>query len=111
MRARCAGSSTRPRRSPPATSSGGASHIEKGFVFAGMPARNGVTAAVVKRSGWGGVDDIFSGSDNFFQAYAPKAKLEQIADKLGERYEIALTDINKWSVGSPFQAPLDVRKR
>jgi 2-methylcitrate dehydratase PrpD len=82
-------------------------HIEKGFVFAGMPARNGVTAALLVRSGWNGVDDIFSGADNFFQAYAPNAKPEQLTDKLGERYEITLTDIKKWSVGSPIQAPLD----
>jgi 2-methylcitrate dehydratase PrpD len=82
-------------------------HIEKGFVFAGMPARNGVTAALLVRSGWTGVDDVFSGPDNFFLAYAPKAKPEQLTDKLGERYEIALTDIKKWSVGSPIQAPLD----
>src|SRR6185436_5549824 len=27
-------------------------HIEKGFVFGGMPARNGVTAALLVRSGW-----------------------------------------------------------
>ena len=82
-------------------------HIEKGFVFAGMPARNGVTAALLVRSGWNGIDDVFSGPDNFFQAYAPKAKPDQLTDKLGERYEIALTDIKKWSVGSPIQAPLD----
>jgi 2-methylcitrate dehydratase PrpD len=82
-------------------------HIEKGFVFAGMPARNGVTAALLVRSGWNGVDDIFSGADNFFQAYAPNAKPEQLTDKLGERYEITRTDIKKWSVGSPIQAPLD----
>jgi 2-methylcitrate dehydratase PrpD len=82
-------------------------HIEKGFVFAGMPSRNGVTAALLVRSGWNGVDDIFSGADNFFQAYAPDAKPEQLIDKLGERYEITLTDIKKWSVGSPIQAPLD----
>jgi 2-methylcitrate dehydratase PrpD len=43
-------------------------HIEKAFVFGGMPARNGVTAALVVRTGWNGVDDIFSGSDNFFLA-------------------------------------------
>jgi 2-methylcitrate dehydratase PrpD len=82
-------------------------HIEKGFVFGGMPARNGVTAALLVRSGWTGVNDVFSGPDNFFLAYAPKAKPEKLADKLGERYEIALTDIKKWSVGSPIQAPLD----
>ncbi|HML12320.1 MAG TPA: MmgE/PrpD family protein [Xanthobacteraceae bacterium] len=82
-------------------------HIEKAFVFAGMPARNGVTAALLVKSGWNGVDDIFSGPDNFFQAYAPKAKPELIAEKLGERYVIAETDIKKWSVGSPIQGPLD----
>jgi 2-methylcitrate dehydratase PrpD len=82
-------------------------HIEKGFVFAGMPARNGVTSALLVRSGWNGVDDIFSGADNFFLAYAPKAKPERLVEKLGERYEIALTDLKKWTVGSPIQGPLD----
>jgi len=82
-------------------------HIEKAFVFAGMPARNGVTSALLVKSGWNGVDDIFSGADNFFAAYAPKAQPERLADKLGERYEIARTDIKKWTVGSPIQGPLD----
>ena len=82
-------------------------HIEKAFVFAGMPARNGVTSALLVQSGWNGVDDVFSGADNFFQAYAPKAEPDRLVEKLGERYEIALTDIKKWSVGSPIQGPLD----
>jgi 2-methylcitrate dehydratase PrpD len=82
-------------------------HIEKAFVFGGMTARNGVTAALVVRSGWNGVEDIFSGADNFFQAYAPKAKPERLVEKLGERYEVVQTDIKKWSVGSPIQGPLD----
>ena len=82
-------------------------HIEKAFVFGGMTARNGVTAALVVQSGWNGVEDIFSGADNFVQAYAPKAKPERLIEKLGERYEIVQTDIKKWTVGSPIQAPLD----
>jgi 2-methylcitrate dehydratase PrpD len=82
-------------------------HIEKAFVFAGMAARNGVTSALLVQTGWNGVDDIFSGADNFFQAYAPKAQPEQLIEKLGERYEIAETDIKKWTVGSPIQGPLD----
>jgi 2-methylcitrate dehydratase PrpD len=82
-------------------------HIEKAFVFAGMPARNGVASALLVRSGWNGVDDIFSGADNFFQAYAPKAQTARLVEKLGERYEIAQTDIKKWTVGSPIQGPLD----
>jgi 2-methylcitrate dehydratase PrpD len=82
-------------------------HIEKAFVFAGMPARNGVTAALLVKSGWNGVDDIFSGPDNFFAAYAPKAQPDRLIEKLGEHYEISQTDIKKWPVGSPIQAPLD----
>jgi 2-methylcitrate dehydratase PrpD len=82
-------------------------HIEKAFVFAGMPARSGVTSALLVQSGWNGVDDIFSGADNFFQAYAPKAQPARLLDKLGERYEITQTDIKKWTVGSPIQGPLD----
>ena len=82
-------------------------HIEKAFVFGGMPARNGVTAALVVRSGWTGVDDIFSGADNYFQAYAPKAKPARLIEKLGECFEIAQSDIKKWTVGSPIQGPLD----
>jgi 2-methylcitrate dehydratase PrpD len=82
-------------------------HIEKAFVFAGMPARNGVTSALLVKSGWNGVEDIFSGADNFFVAYAPKAQPDRLVEKLGERYEIAQTDIKKWTVGSPIQGPLD----
>lgn len=82
-------------------------HIEKAFVFAGMPARNGVTAALLVRSGWNGVDDILSGQDNFFAAYAPKAQPQRLIDKLGARFEITQTDIKKWAVGSPIQGPLD----
>ena len=82
-------------------------HIEKGFVFGGMPARNGVTAALLVRAGWNGVDDVFSGEDNFFQVNAPKGDPAVLIDKLGERYEVVNTDIKKWTVGTPIQAPLD----
>jgi 2-methylcitrate dehydratase PrpD len=88
-------------------------HMEKAFLFGGRPAAGGVMAATLIRSGWSGVDDIFSGSDNFFEALAPrengviKADPAALVDKLGERYEITRTNIKKWTVGSPIQAPLD----
>ena len=82
-------------------------HIEKAFVFGGMPARNGVTSALVVHAGWNGLDDIFTGPDNFFQAYAPKSQRARLVEKLGEEYEITRTDIKKWTVGSPIQGPLD----
>jgi 2-methylcitrate dehydratase PrpD len=86
-------------------------HIEKGFLFAGMPARNGVTAALLVQAGATGVDDVLSGQDNFLAGYAPQADPAKLAanliDKLGERYEVTRTNIKKWTVGSPIQAPLD----
>ena len=82
-------------------------HIEKGFVFGGMPARSGVTSALLVESGWTGIDDIFSGDDNFLLANAPHGEARLLIDQLGQRYEIMRTSIKKWSVGSPIQAPLD----
>ena len=82
-------------------------HIEKAFDFAGMPARNGVTSALLVQAGGTGVEDIFSGADNFFDAFMPKNDPSMVIDKLGERYEITRTNIKKWTVGSPIQAPLD----
>jgi 2-methylcitrate dehydratase PrpD len=82
-------------------------HMEKAFVFAGMTARNGVTSALIVHAGFDGIDDIFSGVDNYFLAYAPNAHQDELVSQLGERYEIARTNIKKWTVGSPIQAPLD----
>jgi 2-methylcitrate dehydratase PrpD len=82
-------------------------HMEKAFVFGGMTARDGVTAALLVQSGWTGVDDAFSGADNFLVASSPKANPAGLVDKLGERYEVVRTNIKKWTVGSPIQAPLD----
>ena len=48
-------------------------HVEKSLVFAGLPARNGVTAALLIQLGGSGVEDILSGPDNFLMAFAPKA--------------------------------------
>jgi 2-methylcitrate dehydratase PrpD len=82
-------------------------HVEKSFVFGGAPARNGVDAALLIHFGANGVDDIFSGSDNFLMVFAPEADPSGLVDGLGERFEVAHTNIKKWTVGSPIQAPLD----
>jgi 2-methylcitrate dehydratase PrpD len=82
-------------------------HVEKSLVFGGMPARNGVTNALLIALGGTGVDDIMSGDDNFLLTNAPKADPANLIDKLGERYEVVRTNIKKWTVGSPIQAPLD----
>lgn len=82
-------------------------HVQKAFHFGGMTARSGVTSALLVQAGWTGVDDIFSGKDNFFAAYNPHADPAGLIDKLGERYEVTRTNIKKWPVGSPIQAALD----
>ncbi len=88
-------------------------HIEKAFVFGGMPARNGITAATLVAAGCTGVEDVFSGERNFFVAFdesrrtgrAPEPEI--LVRDLGRTYEIVNTNIKRWSVGSPIQAPLD----
>jgi 2-methylcitrate dehydratase PrpD len=82
-------------------------HIEKAFDFGGMAARNGVTAALLVQAGGTGVDDVFSGADNFFQAFLPKNDPGLVVEKLGERYEVMRTSFKKWTVGAPIQAVLD----
>jgi 2-methylcitrate dehydratase PrpD len=82
-------------------------HVEKAFDFGGMPARNGVAAANMVASGFTGVDDVFAGERNFFVAYGRKPDPAVLVRGLGEIYEIMNTNIKRWSVGSPIQAPLD----
>jgi 2-methylcitrate dehydratase PrpD len=82
-------------------------HVQKAFHFGGMTARSGVTSALLVQAGWTGVDDILSGTDNFFAAYNPHADPAGLVDQLGERYEVTRTNIKKWPVGSPIQAALD----
>jgi 2-methylcitrate dehydratase PrpD len=82
-------------------------HVEKALVFGGMPARNGVTAALLISLGATGVHDILTGPDNFLIASTPNADPQVWIEKLGERYEVTRTNIKKWTVGSPIQAPLD----
>jgi 2-methylcitrate dehydratase PrpD len=82
-------------------------HIEKAFNFGGRPARSGVTGATMIAMGMTGVEDVFSGRNNFFVPFGDAVKPEELVRGLGEVYEIGQTSIKKWSVGSPAQACLD----
>jgi 2-methylcitrate dehydratase PrpD len=82
-------------------------HVEKSFMFGGMGARNGVTAAMLVQAGWTGVDDVFSGPGNLFQSYAPREDPGMLVRKLGEEFEVRNTIIKKWSTGGPIQSPLE----
>src|SRR5438045_1188167 len=82
-------------------------HIEKAFDFGGMPARNGVAAAAMVAHGFTGVEDALSGERSFFVAYGRKPEPAKLVAGLGETFEVMNTNIKRWSVGSPIQAPLD----
>ena len=90
-------------------------HIEKAFLFGAMGARHGVTAALLVRSGWTGVNDVLSGPQNFVKSYAPKADPAGLTEELGKRYEVSLTSIKDWTTGGPILSLLDaivnLRKR
>ncbi len=82
-------------------------HIEKAFDFGGMPARNGVTAALMAAMRFTGVEDVFSGDRGFLHAYGAAARPERLVQDLGRAFEIMNTAIKRWAVGYPIQAPLD----
>ena len=84
-----------------------ADHVEKAFDFGGMPARNGVTAALMVAHGMTAVEDVLSGERNFLFAFGAEDHADHLVDGLGTRYEILNANIKKWSVGSPIQAALD----
>jgi 2-methylcitrate dehydratase PrpD len=82
-------------------------HIEKGFLFGAMGARNGVTAALLVKSGWTGMKDVLSGPQNFVKSYAPKADPAKLIEQLGSRFEVSLTSIKDWTTGGPILSLMD----
>jgi 2-methylcitrate dehydratase PrpD len=85
-------------------------HIEKAFIFGGMSARNGVTAATMIQAGFTGVWDVLSGDNNFFLAFTDStrpANPELLVEDLGSRYEVMLTNMKKYCVGFPIQSAME----
>ena len=82
-------------------------HVEKAFDFAGMGARNGVTAAIMVQSGFTGVPDVLDGEHNVLEAFSTAPKPEEMVAGLGSRFFVTDTAIKIFSVGYPIQAPLD----
>jgi 2-methylcitrate dehydratase PrpD len=82
-------------------------HIEKAFDFAGMGARNGVTAVATVQAGLTGVADVLDGTHNLFIALSTKPQPQEILAGLGTRFFVTETAIKTFSVGYPIQSPLD----
>ena len=64
-------------------------------------------AAAMAQAGFTGVADCFSGESNLFTTFTANPTPERLMEKLGQRYEITVTNIKKFSVGSPIQAALE----
>ena len=84
-----------------------AEHVEKAFDFAGMGARNGVTAATMVQAGFTGVWDVLEGEHNVLEALSPDPKPDEMVNGLGSRFFVTETAIKPYSVGYPIQSALD----
>jgi 2-methylcitrate dehydratase PrpD len=83
-------------------------HIEKAFTVGGMPAHNGVMAALMVASGFTGVEDVLTGDANVLSVYSNDADRDKLVAGLGSEYEIMRAAIKRWSAGGPIQGPLHV---
>jgi 2-methylcitrate dehydratase PrpD len=87
-------------------------HIEKAFLFAGMPARNGAAAALLVHHGFTGVSDPFSGTPNWLLSsvfIGPDSDLdkERMVRNLGIEFELPLVAYKRYPVGGPTQPGVD----
>jgi 2-methylcitrate dehydratase PrpD len=81
-------------------------HIEKAFDYAGMPASNGVTAALLVQSGFTGNQDVLEGDQGIVKTYAP-CDPGKLLSELGQRFTITSCLIKKYPVGSPMMEAVD----
>jgi 2-methylcitrate dehydratase PrpD len=81
-------------------------HIDKALCHSGIPARNGVTAALWAQAGFTATSAIFEGPQNFLRAFSQQARPMELIDGLGIRYEILDTSIKVYPAGQPLQATL-----
>jgi 2-methylcitrate dehydratase PrpD len=83
-------------------------HMEKAWAMGGMPAHDGLSAALMAARGFTGVEDVFSGEPNFFTIFIDKANPAEMVKGLGTVHEIMRGGIKRWTVGGPIQGPMHV---
>lgn len=85
-------------------------HVEKAFDFGGMPARNGVTAALLVKAGFTGNRDLLEGDRNILRDYV-SCDPQKLLSELGQQYTITGCLIKKYPVGSPMMEAVDAMLR
>lgn len=82
-------------------------HIQKAYVFGAMGAKNALLAAVLCQHGWTGNVEILEGERRLLHAFEQPEHGRSLSEPFELGAEILHSDIKKWCVGSPIQAPLD----
>jgi 2-methylcitrate dehydratase PrpD len=79
-------------------------HFAKSFQT-GIPARNGVTAALFARKGYLGPPDVFEGRYNLIEAFTGRRNFAPLTEELGQRFDITQAAIKlyascRWTHGT-----------
>ena len=86
-------------------------HVGKAFATSAMQAFSGVRAAELVSAGFTGIDDVFDGSPNVFDAFGENGHAEGILDDLKNTRHVTTTDIKRYPVGGPIQAAVEALSR
>src|SRR3989442_9149846 len=78
-------------------------HVEKAFDFAGMGARNGVTAAIMVQTGFSGVWDVLEGEHNVLEALSPSPQPDEMVKDLDSHFFVTKTAIKPYPLANPIQ--------
>lgn len=87
-------------------------HVEKAFVFAGMPARNGLQAALLVEAGFTGVPECLDDPGGWMMAgmftrAGSDYDRKYLVEDLGRRFEMALVGYKRYPTGGPAQASVE----
>jgi 2-methylcitrate dehydratase PrpD len=88
-------------------------HVEKAFVFGGMPGRRGAECALLVEAGFTGIGDPFQGdpgwlNSSMFTSAASDFNPGYMVEKLGERFELPLVGYKRYPVGGPTQPVIEL---
>ena len=73
----------------------------------GIAARNGATAALLASFGFGAPPDVFQGKYNVLEAFGDTPNLEELTDRLGERFAIDELAIKRYACCAFLHPGLD----
>ena len=88
-------------------------HVEKAFVFGGMPGRRGAECALMVEAGFTGIGDPFTGDPGWlnsamFTGSNSDFNPQYMTEKLGERFEMPLVAYKRYPVGGPTQPVIEL---